>query len=166
MKDVGQLEPIYAWRKDATKKYLVLEGNTRVTILRELAIGGDESAKYVRAKILPPEFSESQRAILLAMIHVRGSGVRGWGRYIQAKFIYEHVTPQNGQKAIMSESDMGRWMGKSPSWVNRHKHSYTFALQFIDHVGSEDAEKITVQYFSTLEEISKSTGVRAQAEGR
>ena len=32
----GQMEPIYAWRKNDTSKFLTLEGATRVTIHREL----------------------------------------------------------------------------------------------------------------------------------
>ena len=35
--DIGQMEPIYAWKREDQQKYLVLEGATRVTILRDLA---------------------------------------------------------------------------------------------------------------------------------
>ena len=161
--DIGQLEPIYAWRREQSDKYLVLEGSTRVAILRELCRkheGSDkaDSHRYVRAKILPPEFDELERAILLARIHVRGSGVRGWGRYIEAKFIYEHVEPMNGRPPVMAMSDMASWMGKSSSWVSRLKHAYQFARQYVEFLDTKDAQQEALKRFSVLEEISKATG--------
>jgi hypothetical protein len=35
--DIGQMEPVYAWRGDGQPKCLIIEGATRVTILRDLA---------------------------------------------------------------------------------------------------------------------------------
>src|SRR5580704_7158296 len=34
IEQIGQLEPIYVWKRDEHAKYLVLEGATRATILR------------------------------------------------------------------------------------------------------------------------------------
>lgn len=163
IRDIGQLEPVYAWRQDSKSKYLVLEGSTRLAILRELyrrheGTPDADRFRYIRAKILPPEFSEQQRAILLARIHVRGSGVRSWGRYIEAKFIYEHVVGVNGQKPIMNVTDMANYMGKSASWVSRLKSAYEFAEQYVDFLDNDKAQQHAVKQFSTLEEISKSTG--------
>lgn len=162
--DLGQMEPIYVWRPNEASKYLVLEGATRVTILRELTrqhVAGAKEGKfrYVNAKVLPPEFGQLERTILLARIHVRGSGVRDWGRYIEARFIYEAV---NGSPPLMNMTEMAAHMGKSLSWVQRLKDAYQFARAFVEHVDSEDAEQLAARKFSTLEEISKATTVGAQ----
>lgn len=163
IEQIGQLEPIYVWKRDEHSKYLVLEGATRATILRELSIKhkgkpGETRFRQVIVKVLPPEFTDEERVILLARIHVRGSGVRSWGRYIEAKFIHDNVTSQNGQKAITTVRALAQHMGKSDSWVSRLKDAYEFARRFVEHVDSDDAEKIAVSNFSTLEEISKATG--------
>ena len=115
---IGQMTSIYVWRREEDHAYLVFEGATRVAILRELArarANGPDATRFrkVKALVLPPEFGEMERVILLARIHVRGSGVRAWGRYIEAKFIHDHVTPQNGRAEMMSVADMARHMEKS-----------------------------------------------------
>jgi hypothetical protein len=161
------MEPIYVWKRAEMDKYLVLEGATRVTILRDLTRrkkgkpDADKNRRVV-AKVLPPDFDEEARVILLARIHVRGTGVRAWGRYIEAKFIHDNVTPQNGQKAVMTVRNLARYMGKSDSWVSRLKDAYEFASRFVDYLDTEDAQRLAVKHFSTLEEVSKATGFGAQ----
>lgn len=166
IEDLGQMEPIYVWRADDTSKFTVLEGATRVSILRELSRknqGGPKEGKFrtVRAKILPPDFTEIERTILLARIHVRGSGVRDWGRYIEARFIHEAVTDMAGRKALMNVTEMAAHMGKSVSWVQRLRDAYQFAQAFIDTTDTEDAVQIAAAKFSVLEEISKATTIGA-----
>jgi hypothetical protein len=158
--EMGQMEAVYVWKRDDMKKYVVLEGASRVTILRELARkkkGGPEEAKWrqVKAKVLPAHFGLEERIILLAKIHVRGTGVRPWGRHIEAKFVYDAVTGADGKSPSISVKDLAGYMGKSPSWVSRLKDAYEFARKFIEKVDSDDAEKIAIREFSTLEEISK-----------
>lgn len=164
IEDLGQMEPVYAWKRDDQDKYIIFEGSTRVAILRELHrrhANGPKAAKYrhAKAKILPAEFTPENRAVLLAKIHVRGTGVRAWGRYIQAKFVYENVTERNGAPAIMSVSDMARYMEKHISFVQRLRDAYEVSRRFVEHVDTEDAEQVAAAEFSTLEEISKSAGV-------
>lgn len=158
--DIGQLEPIYAWKREDQSKHLVFEGATRVTILRDLVRkyeGKPEEAKYrvVKAKILPPDFTLEERVILLARIHVRGTGVRSWGRYVDARFVYETVAGCDGQKSLMTVAELARHMGKSSSWVSRLKDAYEFAKKFVEHLDSVDAKELAAKHFSTLEEISK-----------
>lgn len=165
--DLGQMEAIYAWRPNAAGKYLVLEGATRVAILRQLdrkyTSGLKEGTfRRVKAKVLPANFGDKERAILLARIHVRGSGVRAWGRYIEARFIYETVVGKNGQPPLMNQAQMAQYMEKSESWVNRLKHAYEFALQFVEHVDDDNAEQLAAQHFSTLEEVSKAKIIGSQ----
>lgn len=158
--EIGQLEPIYAWKREDLQKHLTLDGATRVTILRDLARkneGKPEGEKYraVKAKILNPEFSEEERVILLARIHVRGTGVRSWGRYVEARFVYETVVGKDGGKPIMNVAELARHMGKSSSWVSRLKDAYEFALKFVDHFDTPEAKEAAAEQFSILEEISK-----------
>ncbi len=158
--DIGQMEPIYAWKRDDQAKYLVFEGATRITILRELArkfAGKPDEAKYrvVKAKILPADFTLEERVILLARIHVRGTGVRSWGRYVDARFVYETVTGKDGQKPVMGVSQLANHMAKSVSWVSRLKDAYEFAKKFVEYLDSPDAKPLAAEHFSTLEEISK-----------
>jgi hypothetical protein len=164
IEDLGQMEPVYAWKRDDQEKYTVFEGSTRVAILRDLArkhANGPKAGKYrqVKVKLLPPDFTLEDRAILLAKIHVRGTGVRQWGRYIQAKFVHDHVTARSGGVAMMSVTDMARYMEKHISFVQRLRDAYEVSQHFVEHIDTEDAEQIAVTEFSTLEEISKSAGV-------
>ncbi len=161
IEQIGQMEAIYVWRRDADTAFLVLEGATRVAILRELSRkreGGPDATRFrkVKAKILPPEFGEVERVILLARIHVRGTGVRAWGRYIEAKFIHDHVTARGGKTIpMMTVTDMARHMEKSVSWVQRLRDAYEFGRRFVEYVDTDDAEQVAAREFSVLEEISK-----------
>jgi hypothetical protein len=164
IEQIGQMEPVYVWRADEGSKFVVLEGATRIAILRELArkhASGPNTAKFsrVKAKVLPPHFGEKERVILLARIHVRGAGVRSWGRYIEAKFIHDNVTDKAGGKAVMSVTDMANHMEKSISWVMRLRDAYQFALQFVQYVDDATGEQTAVREFSTLEEISKAATI-------
>lgn len=170
IEDIGQLEHIYVWKTADMQKYLALEGGTRVTIKRELSLkyaGNPKEGQLrkVKAKILPPEFSELDRVVLLARIHVRGSGVRDWGRFIEAEFIYENTTPLNGRSAVMGISEMARYMGKSISWVSRLKDAYEFVGQYVDYLDSPDARRKAVGHFSILEEIIKSSKFGPRLKG-
>ncbi|HVU15517.1 MAG TPA: hypothetical protein VHD32_01220 [Candidatus Didemnitutus sp.] len=163
--DSGQLEPIYVWKSSTMSKYLVFEGATRVTILRELALAerntpNEGRHQRVRAKVLPPNFPLAHRVILLARIHVRGSGVRSWGRYIEAKFVHDATDGVNGGAAVLSVSELADHMGKSVSWVSRLRDAFKFARHFVDHIEATgvNVHAQAAEYFSTLEEISKSTG--------
>ena len=170
IEDMGQMEAIYVWKRSDMKKYLVLEGSTRVTILRELSraekgTAADGSHRKVFAKVLPATFPVEHRVILLARIHVRGTGVRSWGRYVEAKFIYDATTGSNGQGPTLSISELANWMGKSASWVSRLRDAYTFALQFVTHIDSADVHRQAADNFSVLEEIIKSSGFGPRLKG-
>lgn len=167
IQEIGQMQSIYV-KQTSTGKYLVLEGATRVTILRELdrkfTTGKHHGVfRQVQAKILPQNFGEKEVAILLAGIHVRGSGVRDWGRYIEAKFIYETVAGRPGHPPLMNQAQLAENMGKSESWVARLKSAYEFALKFIEHIDDHpNPKKLAAEKFSTLEEISKARVIGSQ----
>ncbi|MFN3213019.1 MAG: hypothetical protein ACE37M_07940 [Henriciella sp.] len=165
--EIGQMTPIYVQRTK-TGKYLVLEGATRVTILRELdrkyKSGKNEGVyRTVVAKVLPPEFGEKDVAILLAGIHVRGSGVRSWGRYIEAGFVYDTVVGSPGSPPLMNQAQLAENMGRSETWVARLKSAYEFARKFIEHIDDHpNAQRLAADKFSVLEEISKARGIGPQ----
>jgi hypothetical protein len=167
IEEIGQMQSIYV-KQTSTGKYITLEGNTRVTVLRELDRKhrtGKHSGKFrhVSAKIVPNNFDERDVAILLAGIHVRGSGVRDWGRYIEAKFVYETVVGRPGKPALMNQTELASNMGKSESWVARLKSAYEFAMKFVEHVDGEDnPRRLAAEKFSTLEEISKTRVLGSQ----
>ena len=172
IKDVGQMQSIYV-KRTSTGKHLVLEGATRVTALRELdrqIKGGKQEGIFrrVRAKLLPPEFTESDIAILLAGIHVRGTMVRSWGRYIEAKFIYETVAGRPGSPALMNQATLAENMGRTAGWLSKLKGAYEFALKFIEHLEENpdpdepNPRKLAAEKFSILEEISKARVVGPQ----
>ena len=166
--DLGQMEPIYVQRTEAGQKALVLEGATRVTILRELDRRNESGAKEgvfrrVKAKMLPATFGDRERAVLLARIHVRGSGVRAWGRYVEAKFIHDVTVGHGGGPALMNVTQMANYMEKSVSWVMRLRDAYRFALAYIEHVDDDGgAERTAAKQFSTLEELAKARVIGSQ----
>jgi hypothetical protein len=93
--------------------------------------------------------------ILLARIHVLGSGVRAWTRYTQAKFIWDHVSDNQDHKPLLSVTQMANYMGKSASWVLRLRDAFEFARKFLEHAEGAEGVKTAILEFSTLEEIMK-----------
>jgi len=162
IRELGQMEPIYAWRPNADSRWHVYEGATRVTILRDLDRKDKaETGRFrsVRAKILPPHFGKKERAILLARIHVRGSGVRSWGRYEQAQFVFETVEGVGTEPALLSATQLAAQMGKSVPWVTRLRDAYDFAHKFVEYIDNDEGPKLAADNFSVLEEISRSPKV-------
>jgi hypothetical protein len=58
----------------------------------------------------------------------------------------------------MSATDLAASLGKSISWIVRLRDAYEFSKKFVDHLDSDDAEKLALDHFSVLEEISKAPG--------
>lgn len=160
IEEIGQMQPIYVMELPSGK-YLTLEGNTRVTVLRELDTKHQTTKlagrfRYVTAKIVPKTFDERDIVVLLAGIHVGGPGVRDWGRYIEARFVYETVVGRPPKLPVMTATELAASVGKSQAWVTRYKSAYEFAMKFVEHVdGDENPRKMAAEKFSVLEEISK-----------
>ena len=164
--DIGLMEPIYVQRFDETGKALVLEGATRVTIFRQLDRKYEKGTKegkfrQIRAKLLPQDFGERERTILLARIHVRGTGVRDWGRYVEAKFIHDAVVGDGHKFPLMNVTEMAQHMEKSVSWVQRLRDAYMFAKAYVQYVDEPEGlgEKVAAEKFSVLEEASKARAI-------
>lgn len=165
--EIGQMQPIYV-KETSTGKFLTLEGNTRVTALRELDQKHQSSKlagkfRYVSAKIVPRTFDERDITILLAGIHVGGTGVRDWGRYIEARFVYETVMGRPPKPPVMNQTELAASVAKSLAWVTRYRSAYEFAMKFVEHVDNEDnPRRLAAEKFSVLEEISKARTIGPQ----
>jgi hypothetical protein len=116
----------------------------------------------VKAKVLPPDFNAMDRTVLLAGIHVRGTGVRQWSRYDQARFIHEAIVGRPNKAAVMNQKQLAEFMGKTESWVSRLKNSFDFSLKFEEHIDDDEVgPRMAKEKFSVLEEISKAKTIGA-----
>ena len=167
IEEIGQMQPIYV-KETNTGKFLTLEGNTRVTVLRELDRKHQSTKlagkfRYVSAKVVPKSFDERDITVLLAGIHVGGPGVRDWGRYIEAQFVYETVMGRPPKPPVMTQTELAASVQKSLAWVTRYRSAYEFAMKFVEHVqGDESPRRVAAEKFSVLEEISKARTIGPQ----
>jgi hypothetical protein len=167
IEEIGQMQPIYV-KETNTGKFLTLEGNTRVTVLRELDQKHQSTKlagkfRHVSAKVVPKSFDERDITILLAGIHVGGPGVRDWGRYIEAQFVYETVMGRPPKPPVMTQTELAASVQKSLAWVTRYRSAYEFAMKFVEHVqGDENPRRVAAEKFSVLEEISKARTIGPQ----
>lgn len=165
----GQQEPVFL-RAAATQPIdsaTVIEGNTRVAILKDLHTRYPEDGRFssVKAYVLPTPFSERDLAILTANYHVKGTLRNQWDRYQIGSFIYEEVEVNRN----FTQAELAEKIGKSPSWVSRHLTVYRFAVEFRDEVEAGgltpgEAEEETNKRFSLLEEAWKVKKFRDQID--
>jgi hypothetical protein len=167
----GQQEPVFLHADRSNGRIetgTVIEGNTRVTILKELHSRRPSEQKFasVKAYILPEDFGEDDEAILMANYHVKGTLRNQWDRYQIGAFLHEHIE----DRKHFNQNQMAEFMGKSPSWVSRHLTVYKFALDFRDELegtfglDAGEAEERTNRYFSILEEAWKVKAFRDEMD--
>ena len=164
--DLGQLEPIYVWPSEG-HKYLVIEGATRVTVLRDLSRryeGKPNQNRYrrVKVKVLPPRFFGARKRDSSCS----DSCSRIWCEKIGAG-MYRQCLSTSRLRAIRAQfslTELAAHMGKSASWASRLRDAYKFAKQFVEFVDDDDAQRLALNHFSTLEEISKATGFGARVK--
>lgn len=171
IKKSGQLTPVFV-RKTPSGKYSVVEGNTRVTILRELDRettnpADDGKWEYVLAKILPQTFTDKDINVLLGEIHVGAKRVRTWSRFKEARFVYNAVKGEPpAKKPTHTPREYAEELDKSEAWVSRYKIAYEFALKFIEYFDDEHnpderqrPSYIAKERFSQLEEICRAKDI-------
>jgi hypothetical protein len=167
----GQQEPVFlkpADDHDPVEVATVIEGNTRVTILKELHDRFPKESKFARVKayLLPPEFSDTDLAILMANYHVKGTLRNQWDRYQIGAFLYEQIE----ERRRFNQAELAEHISKSPSWVSRHLTVYKFAVDYRDELEGSygltvgDAEDETARRFSILEEAWKVKAFRDQMD--
>lgn len=168
----GQQEPVFLQVPDPHPSTIevatVIEGNTRVTVLKELHERYPRDARFARVKayLLPPGFSDSDLAILMANYHVKGTLRNQWDRYQIGAFLHEQIE----QARRFNQAELAEFIGKSPSWVSRHLTVYKFALDFKDELEGTynlsvgESEDETNRYFSILEEAWKVKAFRDEMD--
>lgn len=167
----GQQEPVFL-RGERTDGQVdtatVIEGNTRVTILKDLHSRRPKDPKFaeVKAYLLPEAFDDDDQAILMANYHVKGTLRNQWTRYQIGAFLYEYVE----QRRRFNQNEMAEFMGKSPSWVSRHLTVYRFSQDYKDELEGThglsvgEAEDKTNRHFSILEEAWKVKAFRDEMD--
>lgn len=76
------------WVQQIKNKFLIIEGNTRAVIYRELneEFPNKEEYKKIPSYILPNTFSEEKRDFIRLQAHLRG--ITPWDSYEKARYLY------------------------------------------------------------------------------
>ena len=165
----GQQEPVFVRTSSdqPVDSGTVIEGNTRVAILKDLQRRYPEDKRFASVKVylLPAPFSDRDLAVLTANYHVKGTLRNQWDRYQIGAFIHEEVEVLRN----FTQAELAEKIGKSPSWVSRHLTVYRFAVDYRDVIETEgltpgEAEEETNDRFSLLEEAWKVKKFRDQMD--
>jgi hypothetical protein len=139
IKRSGVIDPI--WVKDiGNKKYLVLEGNRRTYILRQLLAKNEKpppGVRYnvVKANVVPSTISETE--LLLQRVRLQ-AGKKEWGPFNESILIYELRFKYN-----MEEEDIAVELQKSKKEVRHRIESFKMFKQY-----SEITKDINPKRFS------------------
>lgn len=82
----GIINPI--WVCAEGNKYVVIEGNTRVTIYKQLheEYPNKEEYKNIPSQVLPPSVNDEKRDFIKLQAHLRG--ITPWDSYERARYLY------------------------------------------------------------------------------
>jgi hypothetical protein len=147
---------------------VVLEGNSRVAILKDLHERHPKDDKFARVKVylLPFEFPETSVVILMSNYHIKGTLRNQWDRYQIGAYVYEQVKI----KRLFSQVEMAEIIAVSQSWISRLLQVFELAMEFRDDLEADKelneklAEKETNEKFSLLEEAWKVKAFRDQMD--
>lgn len=128
IKEYGVIDPIWVYDL-ANGKYQVIEGNMRVTALRELIkkkIQSTNGIKFnsIRAHVVPHETSQVDLEVQKAILQ---TGKNPWGAFNEAAHIYNLFW-----KNKISIDDIANMLGKSRSYIDSEIDNFKFYLEFID----------------------------------
>jgi len=127
IKENGVMDPI--WVHDlGNKKYRVIEGNMRVTSLKELVknkakISTGVDYSVVNAHIVDKNTSKIDIEVQKAVLQ---TGKNPWGAFNEASHIYELFWRQKS-----SISDIANMLGKSTTYVSNEIDNFKFYKEFI-----------------------------------
>lgn len=111
----GLLEPIIV--RDDT--YEVLEGNSRLAALRELARKDPARWGAVKCQVLPGDIDEAHIFTILGQLHIRGK--KDWDKYEQAGYLWRRRRKHGVDTKTLAQS-----IGLSTSEVNKQIAVYQF----------------------------------------
>jgi ParB/Sulfiredoxin domain len=150
------------YKFDASK-YVIIEGNRRLTAIRQiiqnsLDPNNDELAQSLQeldVLVYNPTEDEQQNRIneriLQGIRHI--SGPKAWGAYQQA-----HLIVQLHDEAGQSWSDIGKRLGLGTRQVTRYYRAYKALRQMKD--SEEFGQKARSDLFSLFDEALKSNSIR------
>jgi len=137
----GILEPIWVVKRNA--RYLVIDGNTRVEIYRDLRRKYPNKNAYhkIKCKVLPENTPENALDYIRLIAHLRG--VNDWDVYERARLLY--ILWQI--KGYTEEELMGTTkltITQIRNWVNAYKE---MTEQFLPDYGSQSDALTKFSYF-------------------
>jgi len=124
----GVIDPI--WIHDlGNKKFRVIEGNMRVTALKELIKNKTDSPQgitysVVQAHVIAKDTSKIDLEVQKAVLQ---TGKTPWGAFNEAAHIYELFWTHN-----IGIDEIANMLGKSNSYVSSEIDNFKFYKQFID----------------------------------
>ncbi|BDQ30593.1 hypothetical protein NZNM25_07650 [Nitrosopumilus zosterae] len=127
--EYGVIDPIWVYDL-ANGSYQVIEGNMRVTVLRELIkkkipSSGGINYKSVRAHVVPNSTSQVDLEVQKAILQ---TGKTPWGAFNEAAHIYNLFW-----KNKISIEDIASMLGKSRSYIDNEIDNFKFYLEFIEY---------------------------------
>lgn len=144
----GVIDPI--WVHDlGNNKYQVIEGNMRVTAIKEILrkkINPPPNVKYdkIKAHILPTNTSKTQLEIQKAVLQ---TGKNPWGAFNEAAHIYDLFW--KNKLSIVQISNM---LGKSTSYIGNEIDNFKFYLEFIQFRKDKGDSNIDPKKYSFFKE--------------
>ena len=128
IKEYGVIDPIWV-HELGNGEFEVVEGNMRVTVLRELIeenTHGLNGVNYQRvmAHIIPKETNKTQIEIQKAVLQ---TGKNPWGAFNEAAHIFDLFSTHK-----LQISEIAGMLGKSISYVRNEIENFQFYKEFID----------------------------------
>lgn len=154
-KSGGAMQPIWVY-EEKKGKYVVIEGNTRLLIHRELADKGEEKFSKINAYVFPYKCDESVKDFIRLRCHLKGPTM--WDKYEQAKYLY-----LLWERDKMPLKDLSEKTKLSPTEIKEDIEAYEIMKdQFYDKYGKNDSK--FVHKFSYFKEMVKNKKLRYAME--
>lgn len=158
IKEKGLLDPPYVKQAD-NGRYIMVEGNRRFACLRSLTAEDPEDARFltIQVRVLPPETSEAQVALLMASFHVAGKVQ--WAAHERAGHIFHmHEVLKIPEEELKTTLHMG-----APA-IKRAAESYRVLREVFCRVDDGKYAKEAEGKWSFFAEMMKDKTLRTKHE--
>jgi len=144
-------------------KFLVLEGNRRITalkILQEDYNNGHDIGKFDPSifKSVPSviyEDNNENHLIIMGLKHI--SGPKMWPAVNQAQLIYDYLKPYQGKDYADKEIELIASLGINKHKLRNSQRAYHF---IVDYKGSDYGDQFKSEMFSIFEEVTKKPKIK------
>ena len=144
-------------------KFLVLEGNRRITALKILQedyqnghdIGKFDSSIFKSVPSVIYEDNDENHLIIMGLKHI--SGPKMWPAVNQAQLIYDYLEPYQGQDYANKEVELIASLGISKHKLRNSQRAYHF---IIDYKKSDYGDQFKSEMFSIFEEVTKKPTIK------